>query len=212
MSLYEGISGMSIGIPSSDIPGYNSGTSSMPVSMTDIKDSLFLSGTSPSEFPESSFSMPELSSASDTSSADDFMSYLSGLLTSVGDENRLNRIFNDEQARLNREYNSLEAEKSRVFNSQEAEKARKWSEDMSNTSFQRAVLDLQKAGLNPILAYQQGASTPSPSSASSSSASGQNASYNVSGGDSLSDLIQSLGSFFSSATDIFANLSDLLKA
>lgn len=41
----------------------------------------------------------------------------------------------------------------------------KFQERMSNSSYQRAVRDMRKAGINPIMAFQQGgASTPSGSS------------------------------------------------
>lgn len=68
-------------------------------------------------------------------------------------------------------YNHIENNVAMQYNSAEAAANREWQERMSNTAYQRAVEDMKKAGLNPILAYANGgASTPGGSQATISGA------------------------------------------
>lgn len=80
--------------------------------------------------------------------------------------------YNTLQAIMQGVYNHIENATAMSYNSAEALKNREWQEHMSNTSYQRAVEDMKKAGLNPILAFSNGgASTPGGSAGTISGAS-----------------------------------------
>lgn len=103
--------------------------------------------------------------------------YFEGFFTNQGFENELNRQFN-----------SAEALKNREFQAKEAQLQRDWYESMSNSAYTRAVADMKNAGINPILAYAQGGAASSGTGLPSSSA----ASYNSTGGDTVSSLLSAV--------------------
>lgn len=80
--------------------------------------------------------------------------------------------YNTLQAIMQGVYNHIENSVAMNYNSAEAQANREWQEHMSNTAYQRAVEDMKKAGLNPILAFANGgASTPGGSAGTISGAS-----------------------------------------
>lgn len=80
--------------------------------------------------------------------------------------------YNTLQAIMQGIYNHIENTTAMNYNSAEALANREFQERMSSTSYQRAVEDMKKAGLNPILAFANGgASTPGGSAGTISGAS-----------------------------------------
>ena len=71
--------------------------------------------------------------------------------------------------------NHIQRATDRKFNAEQAQIQREWQEQMSNTAYQRAVEDMQNAGINPALAFAGNAnpaSTPGGSTASVAGSSG----------------------------------------
>lgn len=132
------------------------------------------------------------------------------------------RVFNAEQAQIGRDYGQSMFNQSSAFNAAEAQKNRDFQQYNSNTQYQRAVGDLQSAGLNPMLAYTQGgAGTPTGSSASSSAPSAGTASGPGASGPATSRLENIFGPGVQSAAqaaDIIATIrnkdatNDLISA
>lgn len=74
-----------------------------------------------------------------------------------------------------------------AFAASEAAKQRQWSEQMSNTAYQRSTADMQAAGVNPALMYGGSAGpATTPSGSAASPGSSQN-------GANLSELLQLIG-------------------
>lgn len=86
---------------------------------------------------------------------------------------RETNALNQQLAAENRTFNEGEAAKNRIFQGDQAYVNRTFQEHLSNTAHQREIVDLQRAGLNPILSVTggSGASTPTGSSVSGAQAS-----------------------------------------
>lgn len=113
--------------------------------------------------------------------------------------------FNHDEAELNRMFQQESANRAMAFSSAENEENRSWQKMMSDTAHQREMADLKAAGLNPILAANNGASAGTGSSAMSAMAAGSSASStgspNGSKGD-VANLAQVLGKMLDNQTEI----------
>lgn len=160
--------------------------------------SFFDSGsvTSPGGSANSNTAQGGISPGESAQFEDNLMTYLQGLFESIGEQNNKDRLYNEQQAIANRDFQALEAQKTRD-----------WYTEMSNTAYQRAMADMKKAGLNPILAYSQG----SAASAATSSPAGSAASHQSSGGDTMSSILTSFAQILSGLGGLAGGSSWLLR-
>lgn len=106
----------------------------------------------------------------------------SDMIRDVFNYSERNSAFNASQAELARDWAAEQNMLAMQHSATEAQKNRDWQERLSNSSHQRAVDDLIKAGLNPVLGAMSGASTPSGATGQGFSGGGSAASADNSAG------------------------------
>lgn len=99
--------------------------------------------------------------------------------------------FSRQMAREANEFTHQENQLAMQFSAEQASQQMAFQERMANTSYQRAVADMQAAGINPAIAYNQGgAVAPSGAAATGSSGSGAVVSSVAPHAGSLSDIMR----------------------
>ena len=101
----------------------------------------------------------------------------------TAEQNKAAMDFSAQQAALDRAFQQSSADKAMQFSADQAALTREWETQMSNSAYSRAMADLKKAGVNPLLAVTAGqSSTPTVGAASGFSSAGATASgYSGSG-------------------------------
>ena len=114
--------------------------------------------------------------------------------------------YNSREAQLARDWQEMMYGRQEEFNSGEAEKNRQFQKTMAETAYQRAVADMEKAGLNPILAATNGIN-PSAISGATASVGGVSSPSASIGGASTSPISMSSASGAMSSANALQGLA-----
>lgn len=135
------------------------------------------------------------SSAMGASSYNDFISQyglgfdMDDYFDKILEVNQANNEWSSDQAERQMDYQTMSDQAAMAWSAQEAQKSREWTESLSNSAHQREVKDLIKAGLNPILAANNGAYTGSGATGQGFSSSGAMGQTDMSAGSSIASMM-----------------------
>ena len=161
------------------------------------------------------------SDSSDTGLSDSYIQALENLLgyevysaeqanRFTAQQNQAAMDFSAQQAALDRAFQQSSADKAMQFSADQAALTREWETQMSNSAYSRAMADLKKAGVNPLLAVTAGqSSTPTVGAASGFSSAGATASgYSGSGMKAnASSIVQSIVSMINTQSTNSAKIA-----
>lgn len=128
----------------------------------------------------------------------------------TAEQNKAAMDFSAQQAALDRAFQQSSADKAMKFSADQAALTREWETQMSNSAYSRAMADLKKAGVNPLLAVTSGqSSTPTVGAASGFSSAGATASgYSGSGlKANASGIVQSIVSMINTQSTNSAKIA-----
>lgn len=124
---------------------------------------------------------------------------------------QITRDFNAAQAGISREWSAEQASRAMDFSGAQAQQQMDFQREMSGTSYQRAIADLQQAGLNPMLAYSQGGSSTPGGASGSSSMGSSSAASGPSASGTMANLENELGPVTFSALAAAKGIADIEK-